>query len=304
MFEDPTNIGQKPKELLCEVPDWHVEPGTPLSEFGNCGFKIEVEHKDQKITLPPEAQRLKLLLEQRANLPFFNGSFANVEEVKLDGKNIQIDTRSTDCFSYIAASYAYRDNQTDNPIRPLAVQASVFTPDGEKMILERRSEDVTEYPGALSVFGGALTQEETDLKVAMAKRLREKWGVEIGTEDIIPTGLARANSLNIICPFFMVQLDQDQYQERRVWARQTMREGSKLFYEVSIKDTFEAVKKLLLGKRDISKWVPLGFYNILYALSARELLTASQVNELLSATREKTQKNPLQYKFTMEQYLT
>jgi hypothetical protein len=176
----------------------------------------------------------------------------------------------------------------------------LFSPKGEKIFLERRQKDLTDMPDKLTVFGGALKPDEIDLKKAMADRLFKKWGVEIDENNIVPTGICRENINNIYCAFFMAELTQAQYEERRKWARGKMRAKEKMFYEVSS----QSVEGLFLGKRDISQWEPLGYYNILYALAAYGIKTPEEIQGLIEIAEKKAKEKPLlTYRYPMEKYL-
>jgi len=291
------------KVLIEEVPNWHFEAGTPLWELGKKVEEISVVHESTKIELPPEVEELKKNLDEHISPTFFNGPFVNTEGVSFSGNSIKIETKETDLFSYVTADYFYRDKQSKNPIRPLAVQATLFSPGGDKIILERKSKDLTDMPGKLTVFGGALKPGEIDFKKAIGERLNKKWGVEIKEENIIPTGICRENINNIYCPLFMVELTPEQYEERKKWARELMRAKKKMFYEVATDKSSQSIEKILLGKRDISQWDPLGYHNILYALVARGLRTPEEVKELLKKAKEKAKEKPFEYKYPMEKYL-
>jgi len=291
------------KVSMKEVPNWHFETGTPLWELGKKVEEISIMHEPIKIELPPEVEELKKNLDKYVSPTFFNGPFVNTEDIDFSGNSIKIGTKETDLFSYVAADYFYRDKQSENPIRPLAVQATLFSPGGDKIILERRSKDLTDMPGKLTVFGGALKPGEIDFKKAIGERLNKKWGVEIKEENIIPTGICRENVNNIYCSLFMAELTSEQYEERKKWARKLMRAKKKMFYEVATDKSSQSIEKILLGKRDISQWDPLGYYNILYALVARGLRTPEEVKELLKKAKEKAKEKPFEYKYPMEKYL-
>ena len=100
-----------------EVPDWHLEPATPLWEFGKKIKSFSINHNSEVVSLSPEVLELRKKLEQKKNETFFSGGpFANVEDVRFEDDRILIKTRETDFFSYIASSYFYRKHQEDNPI--------------------------------------------------------------------------------------------------------------------------------------------------------------------------------------------
>lgn len=290
---------------LLKVPDWHLEPGDPLTEFGMNIRDFEVQESAETVPVPDEISDLTKKLEDRQTSTFYRGKFASVDELRAEGDVVRISTRETDSFSYVAASYFYGKSgeQDKNPIRPLAVQASVFSPGGKTLIIERRAKNLTDMPDKLNVFGGALRPGEIDLRKAMAARLKNKWGADIPEKDLIPTGVGRENVNNIICPFFTVELSSETYAERKKWARGEMRGGNKMFYEVSMERPLESIRKLYLGKRDINTWEPLSFYNVLYAMVTRGLITTEEVKKLLEEVKEEEKKRPMQYAYPMEKYL-
>src|SRR3989338_1366039 len=257
----------------------------PLTRFGERDFRFTVRQSDRQGKLPEEVASLKEKLEIRTDLPFYNGPFINVEHIGISGRSIEVECTVTDNFSYVAAAYAFRGHQEDNPIRPLAVQTSVFSPGAKKLILRKRPAEVTDMAGSIDTFGGALVPGELDLFAAMQKRLQNKWGVTVPDEKIISTGVGYSDVSNVVCPFFMVELDEEQYQERRTLAREAMRKGEATYYEISLDNPIENLRKHLFGKRDITKCEAFSFYNVLYALSARGMISQEQVKELLDATR-------------------
>lgn len=290
-----------------DVPDWHYEPGTPLTEIGKKINEFSVLHTSEIINLPQEVLDLKKHLESRESKTFFNGPMVNVEAVADKDGEIIVETKETTLFDYIASDYYFRNNQNENPIRPLArplaVQATLLSPDGEKIIIERRSKALTDMPDKLTEFGGALKPSETDLIKAIQERLEKKWGLKIPREEIKPTGLARENVNNIYCACFTVEISEEIYKEAKERARQAMRKKEKMFYEISTDKAVKSVEKIFLGKRDVSQWEPLGYYNILYTLANRGLRKKEEIEKLLQKSKELSKERLFQYTYPMEKYL-
>ncbi len=286
-----------------DVPDWRFEPAAPLWEFGKKVDNFEILHSSEIVSVSPEIAELKEKLKIHESKTFFNGPFINIEGVSFKNNDIILKTKETDLFSYIAADYFYRDHQKDNPIRPLAVQSTIFSPGCDKIIIERRSKALTDMPDKLTVFGGALKLGEFDLKKAAQERLNKKWGLNVGENELTPTGFCRENVNNIYCAFYATELGEEQYKERKKWAREKMRAGEKMFYEVSTSEAVKSIEKILLGKRDITEWEPLGYYNILYALASRGLRSKEEIENLLIMAKEKIKEKQFKYIYPMEKYL-
>lgn len=286
-----------------DVPDWHYEPGMPLTEFGEEIKEFSVLHIPEIINLPQEVLDLRKNLEGKESKTFFNGPMVNVEAVTDKDGEIIIETKETNLFNYIVSDYYFRNNQNENPIRPLAVQATLFSPGGDKIIIEKRSKALTDMPDKLTEFGGALKPGETDLIKAIQERLEKKWELKISREEIKPSGLVRENVNNIYCACFAVELSEEIYKEAKERARQAMRKKEKMFYEVSTDEAVKSVEKIFLGKRDISQWEPLGYYNILYALVNRGLRKKEEIEELLDKSKDLAREKPFQYTYPMEKYL-
>lgn len=311
MIEGP-NFNGKTKEVgeeaiketdVKNVPDWRYEPGTPLSEPGEEVKGFSVLHTPEATRIPQEVLELRKHLEGQDSKTFFNGPLVNVEAVEIKDGEITIKTKETSLFDYIASDYYFHDNQGENPIRPLAVQATLFSPGGKRIILERRSKTLTDMPDKLTEFGGALRPGETDLIKATQERLEKKWGLKVPRESIIPTSIVRENVNNIYCANFVVELPEDVYQEAKGKALQAMRKKERMFYEISTDEAINSVEKIFLGKRDITQWEPLGYYNILYALVRRGLRKKEDIRKLLGKAKELSKERPFKYTYPMEKYL-
>lgn len=159
-----------------DVPDWRYEPGTPLTKIGKEINGFFVLHTPEIVSMPQEILDLKKHLEGQESKTFFNGSFVNVESIMDKDGEIIVETKETTLFDYIASDYYYRNNQGENPIRPLAVQATLLSPGGEKIIIERRSKALTDMPDKLTEFGGALKLGEIDLIKEIQERLEKNGG--------------------------------------------------------------------------------------------------------------------------------
>lgn len=305
-IENPNNKIESPEERIIpikDVPDWCYEPGTLLTEIGEKIKEFSVVHTSGVISLPQGVLDLRKNLEGRESKTFFNGPLVNVEAITDKEGEIVIETKETSLFDYIASDYYFRNNQKENPIRPLAVQATLFSPGGDRIIIERRSKALTDMPDKLTEFGGALKPGETDLIKAMQERLEKKWGLKISRGEIRPTGLVRENVNNIYCACFAVETPEEIYREAKKRAKQTMREKEKMFYEVSTDEAVKSIEKIFLGKRDVSQWEPLSYYNILYALKNRGLRRKEEIEELLQKGKELAKERPFQYIYPMEKYL-
>ena len=137
-----------------------------------------------------------------------------------------------------------------------------------------------------AVFGGALKPGE-DPEEALTEILGRKLKLNLTPEQIKPTGFGRDNINNIYCAFFAVHLTEEQYKEGRERIREQMRAGEKMMYQVSAEKKTESVERMLLGKRDITGWEPLGYYNVLYALAAGGYRTPEEIKSLVEKAQEK-----------------
>jgi len=285
------------------MPDWRKEPGTGLWEFGKKIEAISVAHAPETIEIPENIKEISKKLSNKETPTFFNGPFANVEAVRFTTDNrILIDTKETNLFSYLAASYANREHMGDNPIRPLAAQATVFSPDGKKIVLERRSNDLTDFPGKLSVFGGALKPGESP-EQRIVEIINKKLGLDIAPDQVTATGLCRENINNIFCALFSIRLNENQYEDGKHRAKEKMKSKERMFYQVSAEKATESIERIFLGKRDITEWEPNAFYNILYALAANGLRTKDDIEKILQRTREKLQSKPFSYIYPIQKHL-
>lgn len=286
-----------------DVPDWRKEPGTGLWEFGKKIEAISIAHTPVTVEISEEINELSKKLAGKETPTFFNGPFANVEAVRFTADNrILINTKETNLFSYLAASYANRDHMGDNPIRPLATQATLFSPDGKKIILEKRSKDLTDFPGKLSVFGGALKPGE-DPEHRIVEIVNKKLGLDITPDQVTATGLCRENINNIFCALFAIRLNKDQYEDGERRAKEKMKSKERMFYQASAEEATKSIERILLGKRDITEWDPNAFYNVLYALAANGLRSKEEIEEILRRTRENMRSKPISYTYPIQKHL-
>lgn len=285
-----------------EMPDWRYEPSSLLWVVGQRLEGVEIVHTAEKVTLPPPVGELRERIKETPN--FFPGPLVNAEGVHFEKNGIHIETTETDFFSYLAAAYYYRDHQADNPVRPLATQASLLTPQGQ-LIIERRPFDVADFPGKLSVLGGVMRPEDTgDPAAALRNLLRRRLNLDLTPGQMVATGLGRENVNNVFGIFYLAYLTEEQLKNILATFRQKSLPEYKVLYVVPADQTSGYIERLL-QHRDITGWNPLGFDNLIYALAAANLRSVLQIADLLRKSKFHLSKTgrPLQYTYPMEGFL-
>lgn len=287
---------------LSLVPDWRFKPGSRLWEFGQPLSEIQLTHNSETVEVAPEVLALRKVLETKTSANFFNGPLANVESLQTSDHGLSINTTETDFFTYLASSYHHRDQVGKNTVRPLAVQATIFTPRCEKIILERRPESLTDFPNKLSVFGGSLKPGEYPNETVL-KIINRKLGLNLATEQIKPTGLVRENIDNVFCITYAIELNEDQYRAGYERARDLIHRRERMFYQVSVDEAQHSMERILTGKRTINQWDPNAFFNLLYALGAKGLRNRQRLEAIVVANDATLSKSPMEYTFPIEKYL-
>ncbi len=227
---------------------------------------------------------------------------ANLEHLTFGNDGMKLETSETDFFTYLASSYAHREHQGDNPIRSLAVQASVLSPDGTKLVMERRPESMTDHPNQLWVVGGILTPE-TKPEEALQTIVNKKYGLDLSPDQLQPTGLVRDNISNIYCVTYAIDLTSAQYDEGHARAKSANRSGEKQLYQISTDDARQSIERMLEGKRPVGDWDPNAIFNILYALGAKGFRTKEQLESLVETMQKQTDAQPIDYTYPIEKYL-
>lgn len=303
---EPSNVNQQ--IIPMEVPNWHGgETGFPLTEFGQRPI-ILVNQVNDHIGVPPENDWMLAILNNQTTATFFNGPYATVRGLEIVGNTVNIEAAETGSFDYIVSSYLCRDDQAHNPIMPLAVQATIFTPDKKHIVWELRDKNLTDWPGALTVAGGAVKPSETvDLSGTMAGKLRTKYNISgLPDEQVRESGVVFETVNGIVCVTYSVVLTEDQYNKAKETYKADKVQG-KARKLVLIDPTSASIEQMFLNKRSMEKWDPNGFFNVLYALAAEGLRTPQQINELLEKVRalmhEKAAAGEIQYTYPMERYL-
>lgn len=279
------------------VPDWTKEPSTPLCKWEQKMSDISIHHHDEIATLPfelyPKLKEQRELIMETKN--HFNGDMVNVQSVTFNDTGVVIETKIAKYFDYQATSKFFRNNQGKNPIRPLAVQVVLVTPDGG-IVISRRSSLVFDFPNKLSVFGGAMDPKQMDPKIAIIEILKRKWKIEVEPFDITATGMDRENVNNIFCIFFMVRLNHKQVQEFRENFKDQWRDVGSLRPDIEIKGTKEYFYEIpywcvnyFLDNYSIHYWNPTGFTNLLYAF---QNIGIKHVSRLFENSKKILKKNP------------
>jgi hypothetical protein len=288
---------------LTEVADWHREPGTGLWSFGNELSSVRVDQDSATVPVDQETLALRVNVAQHETPTFFSGKFANVEGITLTEHGVQIQTSETDFFTYMASAYRHRDNVGQNPIRPLAVQATLFSPDRERMVIERRPASLADNPEKLSVFGGALKPND-EPNASILAILNRKLGLDLQPDQVKISGLVRENIDNIYCLTYSITLNEQQFVDGRERATAANRSGERMFYQVNTADTRKSIEQLFGGKRPIPEWDPNAYFNILYGLDAEKKRTPEELDEMVEQMKQYMSEHPMDYTYPIEKYLS
>lgn len=295
---------------LHEVPDWRYHPCSLITPLAEMCARIEVNETNEDVLVPPEVEVIKAQLELHSKPgSFFDGPFPGVTGIKMDsGGIIRIDTKKTGNFAFVAAAYAFRDNESENPVRPFAVQATVFSPDKKKILLERRLHSLDHAGTRTTPVSGALKPGEIDIERVIIDRIaaKSKHGDELYVSDlteeqITPTGITRDNILNVYCAAYMVMLTEEQYERARDFAEidsEKKEDGTRnrYYFEIDVDTIDEKLDSLW-------RWEPSTYANILYALVASGNRTPEEVQIILSKAEKGLMNKPMTYTYPAEQRL-
>ncbi|MFA4930466.1 MAG: NUDIX domain-containing protein [Patescibacteria group bacterium] len=278
------------------------EPATPLIEFGTPINTVDQHYSDETTPLSPQAEKLLQALTATLRRDHgepnpFNGELINVDGYSFLNGKLDLQTSKTDYYSYLASSYAHREDQQENSVRPLAVSATLLSPEG-KILVEERS-GVTELEGKLAVFGGAMKPGEKP-EEAIAERLKRKMGLEIQPENIYLTGADQENLQNIFEIFYLVKLERGQLEQLKSRFQEPMNKIQKKFSEFSVNQDLHEIEDHFHNK-DITDWNPSSFYNIMYALIKNGDRTPEEVSKIVEYLRKKITRKPFRYKYPYEQ---
>ncbi|XOU94770.1 MAG: hypothetical protein ACNFW9_01755 [Candidatus Kerfeldbacteria bacterium] len=282
-----------------DITKFFTEPATPIIEFGANINNTEISHTDETTPLSPEAQelleKLKEAIDDKSELQPFNGQLANVDTFNIKDGNLKLRTSNTDYYSYLSSSFAHREDHAENPIRPLAVSATLISPDG-KIVTEERT-GVTELEGKFAVFGGSLKPGEKP-EEAIADRLKNKLGLDIKPENIILTGADQENLQNIVEIFYMIKLEEGQLDKLKT----SKDNQDKKFTEFSINQDLKDIENHF-HQKDITDWNPSSFYNIMYTLIKSGHRTPEEIKNIIEPLRKKIARKPFRYKYPIEKIL-
>lgn len=308
---------QKNKRIVDmeELPDWHLEPSTPLWEkWGEIVPKVTIQHLEKETELPYDKfpdlkEKREKIKEDQHN---FNGSIANVEKISISSDGIEIETSTSRFFDYTVASNYFREKniQKENPIRPLATQAVFLTPQNEIIFTRRPQKNVFDFPGVLSEFGGVLKPDQTDVISGLSEILERKIGLKLEKSQFQITGIDRENINNIFCVFQLVRLTEAQTesflmkfrkpriniakQELSNIERKEKLKEVELCYKISAEEGLGYLERVF-KHRNITFWNPTAYTNILYALGASKLRTPEQISKLVENVKEGLKNKPFEY---------
>lgn len=281
------------------VPDWRYQPASLLWPLDRKPISVTAEQTGKVVHLAQDVQNLRDLIPVTSTS--FPGPLANLDSLTFTGDGgIEIISSETDFFAYKASAYNFRHNQGENPVRPLSVQATLITPDG-RIIAERRSLSLEDFPGTLSVFGGSITPDGVKKpSETLRTMLGKKQGLELTTDQLELTGIGRDNINNVFTIFYVARLREGQGEELLEKFLEQRKGGERVFYVVSADSSLGYIERLL-EHRDVRRWNPLGYANLLYALRHTGMRSKEEV-ELLFAKTGKLGK-ALEYTYPMERML-
>lgn len=294
---------------LDSVPDWRYHPCSLITPLGMRLSRIEVVEVDEEIQIPPTVEAIKAKLEPHA-MPgtFFDGPFPSVANMKIGSHGtISVETKKTSNFAFVAAAYAFRDNESENPVRPFAALATVFSPDRKKILLERRLHSL-DHAGTRTTYGGALRPGERDIKRTLIERIAAKskhndelYIPELTEEQIAPTGITRDNTINAYCAAYMITLTNNQYARASNFAgKDSLKKGdgtrNRYYFELDVDTIDEKLDSLW-------RWEPNTFASILYALVASGNRTPEEAQTILAKAEKRLQDKPMTYTYPAERIL-
>lgn len=299
---------ENPAIDLTRLPDWHREPSVPLASFGTQIADIEVRTSDRKVLLLSDAQEWRIYPEQERQRRIEQGkadtlrpgNMANVESVVIQDGVIRLETNITDFFDYLASAYAFRNNQGASNILPLAAQATFFTASG-LLVVDKRSDKMTDFPGAYSQFGGSLTPERAaDPEKSLREIARQKWQLDLAEDQLHKTGLDIETINRILCLFFTSQLQESQSSNfQEVLER---RKGGEQFILLS-PDRQSQQWENFIADNWIQKWNPTALTNTLYALVYMGYRTPQEAENIVEDQKQRLHPAPFDYTYPMENYL-
>lgn len=296
---------------LWDVPQWEIEPYSLISEplLPGGRLRVSVRETGVHVSLPDEALQYRKHLDSRAEPgKFFDGAFPCVTHIDMEEVGqLNVMTGITGNFDYIAAAYAFREHERDNPIRPLAAQAVLVSPDNSGLIFEHRLHSL-DHANTRNAFGGALKPGETDIIAAMIGRMSSKWKragesyvLDLSPQQFIPTGMCRDNITNVYCATHVLTLTDSQYARARAFAEAAAAQESehgreRLVYEIPIAGIMDKLRQFV-------RWEPITFANTLYALSAMGVASPDEVHSLTGESRRYYQQVRRRYSYPMERYI-
>lgn len=292
----------KKRASVLDVPDWRAQPSSLLWEIGKPMHSISISFSPRQYHLPPEVESMRTKLSTLRTANLHNGDLMTVDDFVCGEDDLHITASSVDFFSYLSSSYHFREQQSKNPIRPLAVQGALLFPN-DRLLIERRI-GMLDMPEKLSLIGGALTSDAVNPADAMQNILLRKLGIDIDPTAMQLTGFDRDNVNNIFCIFFLVRINKEDESRLLSVHRDAIASKKKIFYFVSLRDSNQFVERLI-ECQDIQNWNPAGFDNLLYSLAAMHLRSPQDIVNLQAKAYEKIHKGVIsEYQYPIEQLLS
>lgn len=307
-FEDSSNPSERIVSLD-SVPDWHEHPCSLMTPLGAKLSHVEVVERSEEVPLPLAVEAIKKQLEPHEKPGvFFDGPLHGVVGIEMRPQGtVRIETKKTSNFAFTAAAYAFKDNESRNPVRPLGIQATVFSPDKKKILLEKRLHS-QDHGGTRTTFGGALKLGETDIEKTLANRIagkskhEDEWYIpDLSEEQITPTGIIRDNILNACNAAYMITLTKEQYERARDFAKIDSAKGDsgtreRYYFELDVDTIDEKLDSLW-------RWEPSTLANILYALVASGNRAPEEAQAIFTKAEEKLKERPMTYTYPAERIL-
>ena len=132
----------------------------------------------------------------------------------------------------------------------------------------------------------------------MRSMLKRKQRLELNEEQLKLTGIGRDNINNVFTIFYCAILTEDQ--TKNLLEKRGVESGEKVIYVVPADADLLYIERLL-EHRDISRWNPLGYANLLYALAYTNLRSKEEIEKLFAKTGQL--EKPLAYTYPMEQHI-
>lgn len=290
------------------LPHWSQAPSIAIIDWNERVETIQYEYATHITELPksrfPEIIPMRKKKGHDAeNAGMSNGLLLNVDFFDYASGTLNLKLSNVHFFDYLTASQFFRYENSENPIRPLAVQATVLSADGERLFLKRRFNGPrsNDFPGKIDLFGGSMNPQITDPDAKIIELFQKKWGLTIHQEQVTRTGADWERVNNIICIFYVIRLTEEQetlFRSSRgdhlITPEQFLHEKGHEDHEVYTEIPQEAILRFMIGVETIHGWNPTAYTNMVYALAQGKMEWAN-INAIVDATHKRLEKQAFVY---------